>query len=422
METTMLKSIQNWTANLGSAPLVPLFALMLLFTLISPVPTAQGQTLTVLHTFTGGTDGFQPYSGVTLDQAGNLYGTTTEYYDGTVFQIKHRNGGWIFSTLVQFGNGEWMPQGRLVFGPGGVLYGTTYRGGNGFCTEFGCGVVYSPRPPQTICRSVSCPWTNDMTYSFTGPDGFAAGYVALAFDSAGNIYGTTTQGGNYSGNVFQLTRSNGGWTATSLHDFDGSDGYEPYSGVVLSAQGDLYGTTWMQGPNNRGSVYRLTNSGSGWTLDTLYAFPNNSDGANPVGGLVFDQAGNLYGTTQIGGSGGGGTVFELSPSGGGWNFTVLHSFSGQNGPSDTLAMDAAGNLYGTTYADGAYAYGSVFKLTRNNGSWSYTDLHDFTSGADGANPVGGVSLDASGNLYGTTSDGAGGPCTLGCGTVWEITP
>lgn len=381
----------------------------------------QAQTFTVIHTFSGGGDGYQPYSGVTVDKAGNLYGTTTQNYRGTVFQMKHRNGAWIFNTLYQFGNGEWMPQGRLVFGPGGALYGTTYTGGNGFCTEFGCGTVYSLRPPQTFCRGVSCPWTASF-YSFTGPDGFAPGIVALAFDGAGNIYGTTTEGGNYSGNVFQLTRSNGGWTATSIHDFNGSDGYEPYSGVTLDAQGNVYGTAWMLGPNNKGTVYRLTHSGSGWTEDTLYSFPNNSDGSNPVGGLVFDQAGNLFGTTQSGGTGGGGTVFELSPSGGGWNFTVLYSFSGQNGPLDTLAMDAGGNLYGTTYGDGTYGYGSVFKLTRNNGSWSYTDLHDFTSGADGANPVGGVSLDTSGNLYGTTSDGAGGPCSLGCGTVWEITP
>src|SRR5271165_744555 len=144
----------------------------------------------------------------------------------------------------------------------------------------------------------------------------------------------------------------------------------------------------MGGARNSGTVYRLTHSGSGWTEDILFSFTGRSDGLGAVGGVVFDKAGNLYGTTQNGGVSGGGTVFELSPSGGGWNFTVLYSLSGQNGPLDSLALDAAGNLYGTTYADGAYGYGSVFKLTRNDGNWSYTDLHDFTNGDDGGNPIG----------------------------------
>ncbi len=243
------------------------------------------------------------------------------------------------------------------------------------------------------------------------------------------MYVTTTTGGvNFDGNVVQLTRSGGAWTPTSIYDFNGADGSSPYSGVTLDAQGNLYGTTWTGGPNNAGTVYRLTPSGSGWTFETLYAFQGGSDGALPVGGLVLDQAGNLYGTTEQGGSGNGGTVFELSPSGGAWNFAVLHSFTGRYGPLATLAMDPAGNLYGTTFSVGAFSEGSVFKLTRNNGSWSFTDLYDFTGGADGANPVGGVALDRSGNLYGTAS--AGGlelnNCFTennpGCGVVWEITP
>ena len=176
--------------------------------------------------------------------------------------------------------------------------------------------------------------------------------------------------------------------------------------MTLDAQGNLYGTTWLGGgPKSAGTVYRLTPSGSGWTFETLYVFQDSSDGALPVGGLVLDRAGNLYGTTEQGGSGGGGTVFELSPSGGGWNFTVLHSFTGTYGPLATLAMDAAGNLYGTTFSWSLLREGSVFKLTRNNGSWSFTDLYDFTGGGDGANPVGGVALDQSGNLYGTASAG-----------------
>ena len=118
-------------------------------------------------------------------------------------------------------------------------------------------------------------------------------------------------------------------------------------------------------------------------------------------------------------------MYELSPSGGGWTFSLLYSFTATGydpGPLNTLTLDAAGNLYGATYGGGAFGYGTAFKLTHRDGSWTYTDLHDFTSGEDGAKPVGGVTLDASGNLYGTASEGAGGPCSGGCGTVWEITP
>jgi uncharacterized repeat protein (TIGR03803 family) len=198
--------------------------------------------------------------------------------------------------------------------------------------------------------------------------------------------------------------------------------------VTLDAQGNIYGTTWMGGPTNTGTVYRLTNSGSGWTLATLYSFPNSSDGSSPVGGLVFDQAGNLYGTTESGGPGGAGTVFEPSPSGGGWNFTVLHSFTGEYGSFATLAIDGAGNLYGTAVASGAFGKGLVFKLSHNGGGWTFTDLHDFTGGNDGANPIAGVSLDAAGNLYGTTLSGGivGENCpfqlNVGCGVVWQIAP
>ena len=424
---TKLASLRNLKIG-GRNSLSVLRVLLFCALAMLALQTAQGQTFSVIHSFTGGGDGYQPFAGLTLDQGGNLYGTTTQWVQGTVFEMKHRNGGWMLSTLYQFGGGQWIPQGRVVRGPGGAIYGTTSTGGNGSCTEFGCGTVYGLRPPQTSCRSVSCSWSPTIV-SLTGTDGWYPGYVDPAFDAAGHMYITTTTGGvNFDGNVVQLTRSGGVWTPTSIHDFNGADGSSPYSGVTLDAQGNLYGTTWLGGgPKSAGTVYRLTPSGSGWTFETLYVFQDSSDGALPVGGLVLDRAGNLYGTTEQGGSGGGGTVFELSPSGGGWNFTVLHSFTGTYGPLATLAMDAAGNLYGTTFSVGAFSEGSVFKLTCNNGSWSFTDLYDFTGGGDGANPVGGVALDQSGNLYGTAS--AGGlelnNCYTdnnpGCGVVWEIT-
>jgi len=381
---------------------------------------ARAQTFTVIHSFTGGIDGYQPFAGVTIDQAGNLYGTTTEDYLGSIYQMKYRNGAWIFSTLYQFSNPEWIPSGRPVIGPGGALYGTTATGGNGDCGEFGCGSVYGLRPPQTVCRTSNCSW-NAAIVSLEGETG-GIGYVDPVFDSTGKMYVTSLEGGaNHLGNVYQLTRSMGGWTTASIFDFDGANGSTPYSGVTLDAQGNVYGTTWMAGPNQNGTVYRLANNGGSWTLDTLYTFPNSTDGKNPVGSVIFDQAGNLYGTTEWGGIGGGGTVFELSRSGNGWTYTLLHSFTGQFGPFATLSIDSAGNLYGTTYADGAFGAGSVFKLSRSGQGWAFTDLHDFSGGSDGANPVGGVSVDSNGNLYGTTSAGGQNQSCDRCGVVWEIT-
>jgi uncharacterized repeat protein (TIGR03803 family) len=429
-ETAMFEPVQRCKITTS------LFGLLMVGVLtVLGTPLSHAQTFSVIHSFAGGEDGYQPYAGVTVDQGGNLYGTTTEFTGnppgpGTVFQMKNRNGAWILKTLSTFsliGGGPFIPWGRPVIGPGGALYGTTFYGGQGFCTELGCGSVYLLQPQQTVCAAFNCPWTVSSEYSFTGPDGFEPAFVDPAFDSAGNLYGSTTEGGaNGDGNVFKLTRSNGQWTATSLHDFNGSDGKYPQSGVVPDAQGNVYGTAWMGGPNGNGAVYRLTRSGSSYVEETLHSFQNGSDGQYPVGGLVFDQAGNLYGTTYLGGSNGGGTAFELSPSGGGWDFSVLYSFTGQGndlGPFDTLTLDAAGNLYGTTYSEGAFGDGTVFKLTRNNGSWTYTDLHDFTNGDDGGNPTGGVALDAHGNLYGTTSGGGSpGHCNGACGVVWEITP
>ena len=172
----------------------------------------------------------------------------------------------------------------------------------------------------------------------------------------------------------------------------------------------------------------MTPSGSGWIEKVIYSFQGNTDGRFPYSGLIIDQSGNLYGTTTDAGSGYGGTVFELSPSGGGWTYSVLYSLTGSLGdscgPAWALVMDAAGNLYDTTECDGANKAGNVFKLTNTGGSWTYTSLHDFTGGNDGSCPISGVTLDASGNLYGTTYYGGDLNCgnTYGCGVVWEITP
>jgi uncharacterized repeat protein (TIGR03803 family) len=159
----------------------------------------------------------------------------------------------------------------------------------------------------------------------------------------------------------------------------------------------------------------LSPSGSGWTQQVLYSFLNQSDGRSPYGGVVFDHAGNLYGSAANNGQNFGGTIFQLSPGNGGWTFNLLYSLSGRMGPEASLTVDAAGNLYGTTYADGMHNDGSVFELSPSNGGWVYTGLHDFTGGNDGQGPASSVVLDANGNIFGT----AYGGISFG-GVVFEI--
>lgn len=389
-------------------------------------PAAQAQTLTVLHNFTDGADGAEPYAGVTIDRKGNLYGTTTTGGDnnggGTVFKLSHVGTGWTLSTLhafVQTGDGA-LPAARVVFGPDDTLYGTTYSGG-----QAGKGTVFNLRPPPTACKSVLCPWTESVLYSFTGgSDGGGPYFGDLIFDAAGNIYGTTNGGGAHGeGVVFKLTRSNGGWTESVLYSFTGGDdGSYPYSGVTFDSAGNLYGTATYNGSGGNGTVYELSSSGSGWTESTLYSFDGGpGDGGSPIGGVIFDAHGNLYGTTNLGGPGGGGTAWELTPSGGNWSFTLLQGFTGYEGPFATPTLDSAGTVYGTSMFTGG-GDGEVFKLTSSGGGWHYTS-YPF-NGNDGYAPLGGVSLDASGNIYGTTAAGGSGhgQSCGGCGVVFEVTP
>jgi uncharacterized repeat protein (TIGR03803 family) len=287
----------------------------------------------------------------------------------------------------------------VVIGPNGVLYGTTQTGGSG-CSGYGCGTVFSLRPAPTVCKTALCPWTETVLYRFTGdPDGANPGNGDLIFDRPGNIYGTTEEGGAYGdGAVFKLASSGGVWTATVLHSFDGADGTSPWGGLIFDKDGNLYGTTTSGGSYGGGTIFELTPSGSGWQENTLHEFNHVIDGDDSTAGLIFDPSGNLYGTTSDGGpgGGGGGTAFELTPSG---YFTTIYAFTGAFGPFGGLTMDPDGNLYGTLPVGGAYGPGAVFKLTPSDGGWTYASLHDF-SGSDGSTPQGTLILDGHGNLYG----------------------
>jgi uncharacterized repeat protein (TIGR03803 family) len=384
---------------------------------------AQAQTTTVLHSFNNGADGSTPFAGVTFDRAGNLYGTTSGVdggKPGTAYKMSHVGSGWVLNTLYSF-NHHNDPTGiyaGVVFGPDGALYGTGHDGGQNTL-----GAVFSLRPPANACKSVSCPWTLTTLYSFNfGNDGIHPDLGNLTFDSAGNIYGTTYSGGTFvRGTVFKLTRTGNGWSESLLYSFSGgNDGGYPENGVTFDSVGNLYGTTNKGGSHGYGTVFELSPYGGGWKETTLYSFSDGEDGANPVGGVVIDAQGNVYGTTSVAlGGRSSGTAWELSPSDGGWAFILLHSFTGPAypGPQATLTLDAAGNLYGTsTYTGEGSGYGEAFKLTPSSGGWIYTSY--LFDGLNVRTPLCPVALDANGNLYGTSALGGTG----NWGAVWEITP
>jgi uncharacterized repeat protein (TIGR03803 family) len=308
----------------------------------------------VLHSFNGN-DGATPAGSLIFDAAGNLYGTTPgggAFDGGTVFELTPGAGGtWTETVLYNLGGGGGDAGGSaagLTFDAAGNLYGT---GGGG---AFDGGTVFELMPGE------GGTWTEKVLHSFNVNDGDGAWPVAgLIFDAAGNLYGTTPSGGALGrGTVFELTPGAGGtWTETVLYNSGGV----PQAGLIVDAAGNLYGTTSVGGTkacSNCGTVFELTKGTNGtWTKKVLHHFSSNGrDGRNPVAGLIFDAAGNLYGTTLAGGRGGG-TVFELSPTaGGGWKEKILHIFGNHSNdgikPRAGLILDAAGKLYGTTAMGG----------------------------------------------------------------------
>jgi uncharacterized repeat protein (TIGR03803 family) len=407
---------------------------------VTVAPAWAASTYKVLHRFAG-TDGRNPAASLVFDGAGNLYGTTGggggSQECGTVFKLAPAgNGKWTRSVLHYFGVGKYGcgPVAGVILDTAGNLYGTTSSAG-----ASGGGTVFK------LAADGNGQWTQTVLHSFSGADG-AESHAGLIFDNAGNLYGTTEAGGAFGeGTVFQLTRgTNGQWTETLLYSFcsasNCSDGAQPLAGVVFDAAGNLYGTTSVGGDTRFcsgegcGTVFQLTPGSNGkWTETVLHSF-NLADGSDPRASLILDKSGNLYGTT-IGidappsCSEGCGTVFQLSPGAQGqWTENVLYSFcsvlkckDGAN-PAANLAFDGAGNLIGTTTL-GGYCCGTVFQLSPGaNGLWTETTVHLFGTGAGGKIPHAGVIIDGSGNLYGATEEGGTSLCAGGCGVVFEITP
>lgn len=315
------------SAGLAILLMLLLLIFLLLFLALTAQP-AQAQTYSVIHNFTGGLDGGSPYAGLAMDAAGNLYGTTcgsacsgTGNNPGSVFKLSNNGFGWVFSPLYTFrgGNDGANPEARVILGPDGSLYGTTINGGSA-----GYGTVFNLKPTVAVPPSTSGGWAETVLYNFQGGSDGANPESEVVFDSAGNLYGTTYAGGQYgAGTVFQLTPAGSGWTENVLYAFtNGSDGALPLGNLILDRAGNLYGTAvtggvwggyYGCGPGWAcGTVFELTPSASGWTLQILYSFQAGSDGGNPIGGVVFGADGYLYGTTSWGGTQGGGTIFVLN--------------------------------------------------------------------------------------------------------------
>jgi uncharacterized repeat protein (TIGR03803 family) len=418
--------------------------------LLTAAAVVSGFLVTTVSAFAAGTEqvlyslaynyGTNPYAGLTLDAYGNLYGTISTggvYGGGAVFELTPgESGQWSLEVLYSFcsvtGCTDGItPESELISDAAGNLYGTTSEGGVYSGCGHGCGTVFELTP---LANGF---WTETVLYSFTGGADGGTPLAGLIFDATGNLYGTTSVGGDHSsqfcgsagcGVVFMLKpHTNGKWTEKVLHRFCSRLGCPlgaSPNGVILDTSGNVYGTTIQGGTVGAGVVFRLSPAAKGaWTGKLLHTFGIGDDGANP-NGVSIDGAGNLYGTTKLGGTHRAGTVFQLAQHANGkWYEKILHNFCPSTNCADGelpyagVTLDASGNLYGTTFYGGIAGYGTVFKMTPGaSGRWTETVIYDFLYGE--GNPDAGLALDATGNLFSRTDNGG----EYGFGTVFEVIP
>lgn len=432
----------------------------LLLTLLWVTAAYAASTEKTIYSFAGGTgDGAYPGTTLVADKDYNLYGTTDtggSYGNcspfgetcGVVYELKRSGANFTESVIYQF-TGETdggLPHGNLIIDSKGNLYGTAYLGGNQYsCAGGPCGVVYE-------LSKVNGAWQETVLHNFGAPGDGMYPQAGVVMDKQGNLYGTTNVGGisggcntdgfgGYGcGTVYELSPSgNGTWTETILYAFTGaSDGGFPYSSLAIDKSGNLYGTTNVYGANagygcngdGCGTIYELTPGESGWTFNTLYNFTGSSDGGNPVAGLILDSAGNLYGTTPADGPYYYGAAFQLHPANGAWTEETLYTFTGQaDGGTPDAALVAKGTtFYGTTSSGGtgtgcglfgAYPCGVIFTLTPSKSGWTENVIYSFTGGDDGGEPQTSVTLAPTGKILGGAALIGG---AHGLGTIYEILP
>ena len=381
----------------------------------------------VLHNFGSSGDGTLPYGPPVIDREGNLYGVTidggtgqcSDYGCGTVFELAPQaRGVWREVILHNFtaGGGGSGPDGGLIIGSGGSLYGTISGDGS-----FATGGVFELSPN-------SGSWRYTILYSDNAGPG-------LVSDKLGNLYGEMGRGQYKYGAIAELSPGPSGWNYADLYSFCVFQcGYSPPAPPIWDAKGNLFGTTTDGGIGQPacwtsfgcGVIFKMMPNGDGtWTYHILHRFASYStDGQTPYGGLVMDSSGNFYGTTEYGGAKGNGTIFKLALTSGHWKKTVVYDFPDWHEgalPNSTLVLDKAGNLYGIggggNQGCGPYTCGVVFKLApQKNGQWKYGAVYKF-SGPDGNFPIG-VIVDDNGNIFGTTESGG----TYNAGVAFEITP
>lgn len=406
----------------------------------SDTPTVSQEK--VLYAFKGDADGGEPFGRLIFDQKGNLYGTTVDEFgrgsNGTVFELVPKaGGGWNKKILYRFQGGTdgFGLTGGLVLDTSGNLYGMTGQGG-----QFGFGTVYELAPDG------KGGWTKTTLHDFAFSDGDLP-VSSLVLDQSGNLYGMTPFGGTgcsftaACGVIFKLTKTGAGWQETVIHYFNGDSGYQPLGALVFDQHGNLYGAASATGIDVDGVAFRLHPTSSGWNYSVLHTFynapPKCEDGnfASDPPTLLLDKSGNIYGTAIAGGpySCTFGTIWRLTSSQGKWSLKVLYAFSASRDgyPVGSLTFDKPGSLYGVTIdlANGGSDLGTVFKLTPSSrGQWSKTVLHYFqgVKFEDGDTPVEAPIFDSEGNLFGTTVQGGFGKgiCSFfnGCGVIYQVKP
>jgi uncharacterized repeat protein (TIGR03803 family) len=398
-----------------------LWAFTFVLTLVAAASAvAQAQTYSVLYSFGSGAHGADPWSGVVLDNAGNIYGTANQGGDygtqctklgcGLVYELTPAGKETVLHKFTNTkSDGFWPTYGTVLRDASGDIYGTTVYGGPG-----ANGIVYELKKgakKETILH----------TFPSQSGDG-AAPECGLIEDAAGNLYGTTFAGGASgqlsAGTVFKITNTG---EESVLHSFDGTDGFGPVAGLVEDSAGNLYGTASSGGSAGWGTVFKISAAGVFSVLYNFQGYLTEDGGLASAGSpMVLDSAGNLYGVTTSGGDAvacpefGCGVIFKLDSAG---NETILHIFVSTDGfAPNGVIFDAAGNLWGTTTFGGAHNQGTIFKL---DPSGNLTTVYSFSGGeTDGEVPFAGLTQDSAGNFYGTTSQGG----KHAAGVAFKLTP
>ena len=416
----MIHRDQSRSATPPSRRLViaALAAVLLVFTVVTP--NASAQTYTILYTFQGQSDGGFPQGGLYRDSSGNLYGITNtagnrndcnNYGCGTVYKLDPSGQLTVLHTFT--GGADGWPNatwGSLIPDPAGNLYGMASIGG-----LYDNGTIFRVTP--------SGGFTVIHTFPSSPNDGLGPQFTLLRDSTTGIMYGTTFGGGpgGYSGygTVYALSRA-GVSSDVVLHAFDYNDGALPQGSVATDGQGNLYGTAGQGGTSDCGTAFKMRNTGAGYTV--LHNFTCAPDGYFP-GSVVLDAQGNIYGGTQAGGDvracpfEGCGIIFKISASG---QYSILHTFHGtEGGVPNELMFDANGLLWGTTAGGGAHDQGTIFTITTDG---TYTDVYDFQGGTRGGVPYAGLIEDSQGNFYGTVGGGILACIQSGCGMIFKFTP